>query len=78
MWAHILRDQLEVSPQEFWACVLDGQHPDRGTPEPPENTLPSALVFQFIRGVGLSADEVSKMSKEEAVSRMQEFWMNKI
>ena len=78
MWAHILRDQLEVSPEEFWACVLDGQHPDRGTPEPPETTLLSVLVFQFIRGVGLSADEVSKMSNEEAVSRMQEFWMNKI
>lgn len=32
MWAHILRDQLDVEEAEFWACVLDGTLPDRGAP----------------------------------------------
>jgi len=30
MWAHILRDQLAVTEPEFWACVNDGELPDRG------------------------------------------------
>jgi hypothetical protein len=34
MWAHILRDQLNVTEGVFWACVLDAKLPDRGTPEP--------------------------------------------
>jgi hypothetical protein len=37
LWSHILRDQLGVSEEEFWACVRDGIKPDRGVPEaPPE------------------------------------------
>lgn len=32
MWAHILRNQLEVTPDVFWACVKDSVLPDRGQP----------------------------------------------
>lgn len=32
VWSHILRQQLEVTPDESWACVSDGTLPDRGAP----------------------------------------------
>ena len=34
LWSHVLRDQLDVSEQEFWACVRDGTRPARGVPDP--------------------------------------------
>jgi len=34
MWAHILREQLQVAAAVFWACVNDGTVPDRGKPKP--------------------------------------------
>ncbi|WP_332643127.1 hypothetical protein [Aeromicrobium sp.] len=74
MWSHILRDQLEVTSDEFWACVRDGKLPDRGAPEVPQEALPASIVFQLIREVGLSEAEVGAMSKDEALERMQRFW----
>ena len=74
MWSHILRDQLEVTVDEFWACVQDGHLPDRGAPTLPQDTLPASLVFQLMREVGLTADEVGAMTKDEAVARMQQYW----
>lgn len=74
IWSHILRDQLEVSPEEFWACILERQPPDRGAPAMPPDSLPANLVFGLIREVGLTADEVAALSKEEAVARIQRFW----
>lgn len=74
IWSHILRDQLDVSADEFWACVLDKQLPDRGAPTTPPDSLPANLVFGLIRDVGLTADEVASLSKDEAVERMQRFW----
>jgi len=75
IWSHILRDQLGVAEQEFWACVLDGVLPDRGTPRHDRESLPADLVHLLIHRVGLSDDEVSAMSKAEAIARVQEFWM---
>ena len=74
MWSHILRNQLEVTADEFWSCVQDGQLPDRGAPTVPKDALPASLVFQLMREVGLTADEVGAMTKDEAVARMQQYW----
>lgn len=74
MWSHILRDQLEVTADEFWACVQDGLLPDRGAQVVPEHALPASLVFQLMREIGLTADEVGAMTKDQAVARMQTFW----
>lgn len=75
MWSHILRDQLGVTEAEFWACVHDGQLPDRGTPpEPDGNPIPTDLVWQLINKVGLPEDEVAAMTREEAIERMNLFW----
>lgn len=75
MWAHILRDQLRVSEEEFWRCVRDGRKPDRGATPVPPSALPSDLVYKLRNDVGLSAGEVAVMSLQEAVERMQRHWM---
>jgi len=74
LWSHILRDQLGVSEEEFWACVRDGIKPDRGVPEPPPEALPAELVRLLIARVGLAEPEVAAMSKAEAVERLNRYW----
>lgn len=74
IWAHILRDQLDVSEAEFWACVQDKVKPDRGEPRVPAEALPAELVHLLITRLGLSDAEVAKMSKADAIARMQEYW----
>lgn len=74
LWSHILRDQLQVSEQEFWSCVRDGVTPDRGVPEPPAEALPADLAHLLINRVGLSDLEVAAMSKAEAVERLNRYW----
>jgi hypothetical protein len=74
IWSHILRDQLQVSEAEFWRCVRDGVKPDRGIPEPPPAALPADLVHLLITRVGLADAEVARMSREEAVARLQRYW----
>lgn len=74
LWAHILRDQLQVSKAEFWRCVRERAAPDRGLPEPPPNALPADLVYLLINRVGLAESEVAQMSKDGAVARLQQYW----
>ncbi|MEU2030588.1 hypothetical protein [Nocardia amamiensis] len=74
LWSHILRDQLDVTEETFWQCVLDGVLPNRGTMEPPLGSLPADLVHLLIHRVGLGADVVAAMSKDEAIARLQRFW----
>lgn len=74
IWSHILRDQLDVTEDEFWRCVRGTERPNRGAPEIPKTALPADLVHLLINRVGLSEAEISKMTKEQAVARLQAFW----
>ena len=74
LWAHVLRDQLDVSAAEFWACVRDGETSARSRPPVPTSALPADLVHLLISRVGLSDAEVAAMSKAEAVARIQRYW----
>lgn len=76
LWKTILRDQLEVTEEEFWACVKDKQLPDRGQDEDetPEEALPAGLVYQLIHVAGVPEDEVKTMTLEQAVARMTAHW----
>ncbi|OLE27856.1 MAG: cytotoxic translational repressor of toxin-antitoxin stability system [Actinobacteria bacterium 13_1_20CM_3_71_11] len=74
LWSHILRDQLGVSEEEFWACVRDGIKPDRGAPQARPEALPADLVQLLITRVGLAEPEVAAMSKAEAVERLNRYW----
>jgi hypothetical protein len=75
LWAHILRDQLQVSEKDLWACVRDGASPDRGARQKPADALPAHLVHLLTHRVGLTDPEVAALTKDEAVTRVQAYWM---
>ena len=74
IWSHILKDQLDVDQATFWACVQDGTKPDRGAPQPPAGALPADLVHLLLTRVRLSEADVAAMSKDQAITRMQQYW----
>ena len=74
LWAHILRDQLDVSEDEFWACVTHRVVPSRGAPPAAGAGLPADLVYQLLHRVGLSESEVAAMTTKQAADRMAHFW----
>lgn len=75
MWRHILRDQLEVTEEEFWACVKDGILPARSRAKIPQGeSVPAGVVAKLIQQVGLSEDEVKRMTRNEAVERLERFY----
>lgn len=77
MWSHILRDQLGVTADEFWACVRDGVVPDR-TPddaaEEIDEAIPVDVVSLLIGRVGLSRRDLIGMTRDEAIARLNEYW----
>jgi hypothetical protein len=74
LWQHILRDQLEVDEAAFWACVNDGEKPDRGVAKPRPDALPLDLVHLLIKRVGLPERVVATMSRKEAIATMDAYW----
>lgn len=76
MWAHILRDQLDVTEEVFWACVEDGELPDRGRDDTdaPGDAIPVDVARLLASRVGLSRDEIRAMSPDQAIARLNEFW----
>jgi len=77
LWKAILRDQLEVTEDEFWSCVKDDLLPSRGE-EAPEavsaGSLPAGLVYQLIHVAHIPEDQVKAMSLDEAVARISAHW----
>lgn len=77
MWAHILRDQLDVAADEFWACVQDGVVPGR-TPddavEEIDDAIPVDVVNLLVGRVGLSRRDLVGMTRQEAIARLNEYW----
>jgi hypothetical protein len=69
-----LRDQLDVTEAEFWACVQDKVKPDRGKPTVPSEALPAELVHLLITRLGLREAEIATMNRADAIARMQEYW----
>lgn len=73
IFAHLLRDQLQVDAAEFWACVEDRVLPDRGRPQQVEAAIPLGVVRTLIHEAHLPEAEVRSMTKAEAVARVAEF-----
>jgi hypothetical protein len=77
MWAHILREQLDVTADEFWACVSDGVAPDR-TPddvvEEVDDAIPVDVVNLLVSRVGLTRRDLVGMTRQEAIARLNEYW----
>lgn len=67
LWSHILKQQLEVTQEEFWDCVRNGKVPDRGfAPMPaPEHSIPLFLLKELIR-LGVSEKDALALTPAEA------------
>lgn len=77
LWKTILREQLDVTEAEFWACVKDSVRPDRGIGQEikaPPSALPAQLVYQLIHQAGVAENDVAKMNLQQAVEAMAAFW----
>lgn len=71
LWATILRDQLRVTADEFWACVQNGTLPDRGAVTPPADAIP-ADVLTILINRGVAEEEALTMTRETALAVMYE------
>ena len=60
--------KIPASQLQQLAAWLDGE------PQVPEEALPADLVYLLISRLGLSEAEIAKMSKADAIARMQEHW----
>nr|WP_224091253.1 cytotoxic translational repressor of toxin-antitoxin stability system [Arthrobacter sp. StoSoilB13] len=78
LWGEILKNQLDVTPDEFWGCVKDGDLPDRGLPEAPTTALPLELVILLTKTAKIPEATVATMSKEEAVQAMNAYWTSTV
>jgi hypothetical protein len=70
LFAHILRDQLDVTEDQFWAAVDDGKPPERPQPEghrPEGPAIDGKLARNLIVKVGLTHDELVGMTQDDAV-----------
>lgn len=74
LWAHILREQLDVDEGTFWAAVRDGVAPKRGARSEPAESLPAELALLLLNRVGLTRQEIAVMTRAEAIERIDRFW----
>lgn len=74
IWAHILRDQLDVDAASFWAAVRDSVVPHRGLAPAPTETLPAEVALLLLHRVGLTREDVAAMTRTEAIERLNRFW----
>jgi hypothetical protein len=74
LWAHLLRDQLDVGEAAFWAAVREGLVPPRGGAAKPAESLPAELALLLLNRVGLTREEIAAMSKAEAIKRLNRYW----
>ena len=65
-----------VGDEEFWDCVEDGVLPARGTGPALEFALPLALVWQLTHTAGIDEGVVARMTKEQAVQAINDYWMS--
>lgn len=71
LWAHVLRDQLDVTEAEFWACVKKRVQPSRGAPQPSERSIPASVVHRLLTELGLTEREVARLTRAEALARLE-------
>ena len=67
MFSHILRDQLEVTREEFWDCVSHGIVPQRELAVTPPSTsgLPLKLALELER-LGETPEKIGSLTTSEA------------
>ena len=73
LWAHILRDQLRIGEDEFWACVREKKVPKRGRGEPTTPSIPAGVVALLLSH-GVEESAVRQMSRAEAIEQLNRIW----
>lgn len=81
----ILADQLQVTAEEFWACVDSGELPKRGDdgrglagqaePEPVPPLSPS-LARGLLQHLGLSGSDLEGVSQEQGEEMLSQHWQD--
>ncbi len=74
LWAHILRDQLDVDEPTFWKCVRDQVPPPRSEPSPPRRGIPVDLYRLLTGPARLPEATVRSMCRNKAIRAAQEHW----
>lgn len=73
LWAHVLRDQLDIDEGEFWACVQEKKVPQRGSGQSTMPSIPAGVVAQLLSN-GVNESEIRQMSRAEAIERLNLIW----
>ena len=75
LWRTILREQLQVTEEQFWACVNEGARPEREIPSEPSlaETIP-ANVVHVLQVNGLTDAEITVLGRDGAIKRAQAIW----
>lgn len=74
LWGHLLRDQLDVTGEEFWACVVDCVVPQRGRRTEQTATLPAKLALALQRELCLPDERIAELSHAEAIRLLNDHW----
>lgn len=80
LFAHILRDQLSINEEQFWAAVDHGKKPIRQTPPPIQmsGALDAKLVRNLITKVKVNPIQLEGITQQEAISVWQEWLASNI
>lgn len=76
LFEHILRDQLKVEAEQFWAAVDRGEAPRRPTPASAvagPGAMDAKLARALITKAGLSPGDLVGLSQDDAVRLWQEW-----
>ncbi|MBK0421126.1 hypothetical protein JD292_03400 [Leucobacter sp. CSA2] len=75
VWGHFLREQLVVTPAEFWDCALRSITPDRGGPEVvrPRSALPLHL-YRLLVEIGATDEEIAGLDAATAAQRLADHY----
>lgn len=77
---YVLREQLQISADEFWLAVDKGIAPTRPAPNPVQEerrgSIDIKLSANLIRKVGLTPRELARMTPAEAVATWND-WLAK-
>lgn len=74
LFAHILRDQLQVDEATFWA-VVQGRETSKAPAPPVAAFVPGWLIQRLILTVGMREEEVRKLGAEEAAAAWEAYRM---
>ena len=75
LFAEILRTQLRVTKEQFWACVRSGVRPPRPTiaAHAPDNAIEAKLARNLLRRVGLTPSDLAKLDQARAIEIWQKY-----